>query len=1120
MLSLRLLGLPIIEWDGTAIGRFQTVKALALLAYLAIERSGKHSRVNLITLFWPDLPEDKARQNLSQTLTRLRAALGVAERFVQATRQEIWLDKAAPLALDVSDFWRFLDETERHPHDLKATCAACQAKLAQAVLLVRGDLLDGIALYDSSPFEEWLGLERERIRQLLSGALADLAEGALANGRYEAAIEYARRQTVLEPWRELAHCQLMQALALNGQRVEALAQYEKCRRVLSEELGVEPSSTTQQLAAEIRTEKTSGRKAGPSGAARTATPVGNLPGTLTPFIGRKTELAEIEQQLQTAGARLITIAGLGGTGKTRLALEVGRKLAAQPVGRWDGVWFIPLAGVNAADDVPLAVARALDIRLVDNETPAEAVINALRRRRPLLILDNFEHLPDARPWLLRLLQTASQAKALVTSRERLRLISEDVYYLEGLSTPPPETPLAQARDYDAVTLFIDLARRLDKQFRLDQNRWPDVARICRILEGLPLGIELTVSLLENATLADIAVQISQGAMALSGDALDIAPHQRSLLQVFENSWSYLAPAEREALARLALMRGVFTWEDALIVGATPPVTLNRLRHKSLLRAAGIGRLEIHELARQFAAVKLAQQSDWQQAAGQTHSNLYLGRIGDYVANQAALLPVIWESLDNIYAAWQWALEQRDTALLLSAVAGMSRFHADQSLYHTGVAQMEAVAVLYTGCSLQEMTAVERELVARALVCRSGLWADMNVDSEVTADIERALAVAPPDVDPGLLAAIAYQRGRVALHQGRSDEVLDIFMAGLVDARRGSDRAIEAALLRDAGSVYRQRGDYLTFIAYLEQALAIYQGLNDTVKIQSVSFFSGFYKAVAGHYWPGYLNLLAAQTLNEITGSTYHEASIESCLGYVESLLGQYESALARHQAAHKQLAVIDNAWRRVTLLIHLSATQIALGQLEEAAQSLIAAEQLAWEKNLAELLAYISLAEGYRLYFAGEWAAARERLTEAARQMARIKRPVGVAEAEILRAYIGLKRPERAHLVAEDMAAIEESLRFSAEQRLDGAYQRELLYWLAYQTAVALYPALAPVVLERGRAFVVTTARQIGDDAFRVSYLATEGVSRLLGGSVAAGRSPQAALVPLEQVGQGMTDYS
>jgi hypothetical protein len=205
-------------------------------------------------------------------------------------------------------------------------------------------------------------------------------------------------------------------------------------------------------------------------------------------------------------------------------------------------------------------------------------------------------------------------------------------------------------------------------------------------------------------------------------------------------------------------------------------------------------------------------------------------------------------------------------------------------------------------------------------------------------------------------------------------------------------------------------------------------------------------------------------------------------------LGQYETALRRHQTAHRQLLPIDGRWRTVRLLVDLAATQMALGMLPEAADSLAEAERIAQRDQLAELKAYIGLAQGYQLYRAGDGAAARQRLAHVVQQMTHLKRAIGVVEAEILQAHIALEQQEW----GQESRPIEASLRYVAEQRLDGAYQREELYWMAYRIAAERYPALAPAILEQGQAFVTGVIGEIEDRGLRNSYLQTAPVARLL----------------------------
>ena len=550
MLSLQLLGSPLICWGTHPITQFRSAKSLVLLAYLAMERGAPHSRTSLIALLWPEQPEENGRQNLSQTLTRLRDALGPGGNLIQANRQAVWLDETAEIDLDFHTFWRLLAEVDKHNHENRTSCAVCQGKLSHAAALVRGELLAGVTVDDSYLFEEWLLLERERVHERLLSVLSDLAEGALHERRYEAAMQYARRQVALEAWRESAHRQLIQALALSGQRNAALAQYEHCRTILAQELGVEPTKITQQLAAAVRADTLTDSPPVPP-----APPNHNLPNRLTPFVGREAEITTLLGWLtQDESVRLISLTGPGGIGKTSLAQEVGRRLLTQPVRGQplEGVWFISLIGIQAAENVPVAIANALDLPLPSQDAAASAVIQQLRQRRFLLILDNFEQVVESRAWLLELLQGASGVRLIVTSRERLRLMVEHRFDLHGLATPAENTAHTQALDYDASRLFLDRARRLYREFRLTETNWLPIVRICRLTEGLPLGIELAVTLLEDSDPATVARRITEDAAALTADYLDIAPHQRSIQLVFEQSWGRLSPAEQSTLSRLSI----------------------------------------------------------------------------------------------------------------------------------------------------------------------------------------------------------------------------------------------------------------------------------------------------------------------------------------------------------------------------------------------------------------------------------------------------------------------------------------------------------------------------------------------------------------------------------------
>jgi DNA-binding SARP family transcriptional activator len=239
---LALLGPLQLYLAGNLVTQFPTAKVQALLAYLAVEAQTPHARDTLIGLFWPDYTPESARQNLRQTLFRLRQV--VPPELLLVTNQTVQFNPAGDYRLDVTTFTDLITACHRHAHAEHTACADCSECLQQAVELYRGDFLTGFFLNDSPAFEEWLLLRREWLRREALQALAALAVYHERAGTYAQAQVYAWRQVELDPAREEAHQQLMRVLALSGRRSEALAQYESCRRLLAEELGVEPSAET------------------------------------------------------------------------------------------------------------------------------------------------------------------------------------------------------------------------------------------------------------------------------------------------------------------------------------------------------------------------------------------------------------------------------------------------------------------------------------------------------------------------------------------------------------------------------------------------------------------------------------------------------------------------------------------------------------------------------------------------------------------------------------------------------------------------------------------------------------------------------------------------------------
>lgn len=541
-LEIRLLGGLHLVWDGAPLSNFMSNKVPALLAFLAVNRR-PHSREALAGLLWGGLPEADARNNLRQALTSLRKLVGP---HVRIDRESVEFNVAAPYFLDVKAF-------ERHVQAAVGMRPAPQAEHWQAAsALYQGDFLAGFSAREAPEFEEWLLAQRAHYHELAVHTLHALTRVYAASGEAGRAVDAAARLLAIDPWREEAHRQLMLLKARTGQRSAALAQYETCRRILAQDLGVEPSPETTALY-----ERLLAAQRGPRH---------NLPGSLTGFVGREAELVELKRRLADLACRLVTLTGPGGIGKTRLALQA----AAEHVDVFiNGVWFAPLTAAGAETLVEhLADAVGLELKAGN---PKRQLLNFLRAKELLLVLDNFEHLVDS----------------------------------AGLTLPGDAA--ADPAAYSAGQLFLQAARRHHSGFQLAASEWPAVQALCRHLDGMPLGLELAAARTQVMACSELVAEIRRGLDFLASTRRDVPERQRSLRVVMEASWRALTEAERTAFAGLSVFPASFTAAAAESVAGATPALLNGLVGKSLVRQVA-DRYELHEVLRRFAGEALAGQS--------------------------------------------------------------------------------------------------------------------------------------------------------------------------------------------------------------------------------------------------------------------------------------------------------------------------------------------------------------------------------------------------------------------------------------------------------------------------------------------------------------------------------
>ena len=383
----------------------------------------------------------------------------------------------------------------------------------------------------------------------------------------------------------------------------------------------------------------------------------NLPHQSTAFIGRETELAEIDALLSDPTCRLLTLVGSGGIGKTRLALRAATDQLPQFA---HGVYFVPLTPVDSADMIASAIASAIQLSFFGAEDLHTQVFDYLRDKHLLLLLDNFEHLLDGVDLLIAILKSAANVKLLVTSRERLNVREEWTLALRGLSFPEATADLALER-YSAVQLFITRARQVQPIFSLAANA-EAVQRICQRTEGMPLALELAATWLRVMSCAQIAVQMEANLSFLTTPLRNVAARHRSLRAVFEQSWKMLSKAEQDVLMRLTVFRGGFDLNAAEEIAEATLSHLASLADKSLLQVNAGGRYDLHELLRQYAEEYLTLSEDVD-AVRAAHSAYYLNFLAQRDTDikgsrQQVALHRVRIELDNVQAGLDWALSHQ------------------------------------------------------------------------------------------------------------------------------------------------------------------------------------------------------------------------------------------------------------------------------------------------------------------------------------------------------------------------------------------------------------------------------------------------------------------------------
>ncbi|MCU0481473.1 MAG: NACHT domain-containing protein, partial [Anaerolineae bacterium] len=580
-LHIFTLGTLTIQRDGQTLDGFVSQKTVGLFIYLLCHPH-EHPRELLAERFWSETTGEQALKNLRTVLSSLQKQLG---DYLHITRQSISIANTDDIAFDVWQFERLItqaDKLSKRPSSPRKLADI----LAEALAIYKGDFLLNLKTDNAPEIETWLELERERLRAMLIEALFTSLNIAHQRKKYALGIEYGKRLIALEPYHEKAYRLLMTHYANTNNRNAALQVYEQLANLLMDELDTEPEDETQTLYKQIKL----GRYNPPAHLTITSA----MPAIIGHYVADEAVISAVMDKLDDPDCRLITLLGIGGVGKTKLAGHIAHLRRDDYL---QGVFFVPLEALSRGEFVLGSIIGALQISQADEtRTPMQTLTAYLKKRHCLLILDNFEHVLSAALDISALLEACPYVQCLITSREQLHIQGEHIIPLNGLpyTAPPHHNP--------AMQLFALTAEQVNPQFDLNAHQTA-VRDICRLVDGLPLGILIAANWTQFLSPHEIRERIMGSLDFLTSQRRDLPERHKGINALLYSTWDMLNEAERAVMMNLSAFPSHFDARAGMAIGGADVQLLSGLVAKSLITTYTDGRYALHELLRRFTAQK-------------------------------------------------------------------------------------------------------------------------------------------------------------------------------------------------------------------------------------------------------------------------------------------------------------------------------------------------------------------------------------------------------------------------------------------------------------------------------------------------------------------------------------
>jgi predicted ATPase/DNA-binding SARP family transcriptional activator len=928
-MDFRILG-PLEALDEGRAVQLGGTKQRALLALFLLHANELLSTDRLTDELWGEHPAATAAKMVQVYVSRLRKALAGGQGDSAAlivTREHGYELKLDPERLDAHRFERLVAEGRSELAAGRPERAA--AALEEALSLWRGPPLADLA---NEPFAQH---EIARIDDLRVAALEQLIDAKLALGAHAEVLGQLETLIGEHPYREHLRAQLMLALYRCDRQGDALQAYQDARRQMVEELGIEPGERLRTLERAILAQDPGLALAAEQPAAglpALATARHNLPVPLTSFVGRERELGELLEAL--AATRLLTLTGPGGCGKTRLALRAASELRDRFPG---GVWWVELAPVADGQLVGAAVAEALGVRPRPGMTELQAACAYLASRRALVILDNCEHLPDAcAEAAAALLQAGSDVVVLAASRAPLGVGGETDWWVPSLSLPglgagASSEALAGS---DAVSLFVERARKVRPGFSVTDANVESVARVCCELDGMPLAIELAAARVRMLSLEQIAAGVSDRFRLLTGGPRTASERQQTLRASVDWSHNLLSADEQALLRRVAVFIGGFTLDAVERVCAGDGVERERvldlfgpLVDQSLViadeRDSGV-RYRLLETVRQYALERLTEAGEENTLRGR-HRDVFLALAQEAgpqleTGRQREWLELLDPEAANLAAAIDWALRS-EPALALRFCAALYRWWCARGRF--------AEAELAHSRSLDACGDREPGLRARVLHGRAytAIWAGDSDAAEAQAT--EALTLAEEVGDAGTAARARCELGTALLYPNPRAARVELARAAEQARTAGDDWALVTATQRIAFA-YLCQGEHAQATRANDEVAGLAERLGDPFLVARRWLWPAWMAQLDGRFAEARDAIERVRAAVEAIGDPVMEALADVFLAFVDARQGEPEHALKRLERQLERTVKLGTGIVMPWLLIDIAFAELAAGRAEQA----------------------------------------------------------------------------------------------------------------------------------------------------------------------------------------------